>query len=133
MDSALLSSSDGYPLEPKRGLNGVKPSVEFGERTRDCSLGHTGKEGPHLAMTGRLVGFLKVQCLVGVSHEIGRGAQGDSCGATEVRSPWTWRGGAPHCSRVMVGESSLKTLRRRTLEVFLGVWQETLGSLDLCP
>ena len=29
-----------------------------------------------------------------------RGAQGDSCGATEVRSPWTWRGGAPHCSRV---------------------------------
>ena len=26
-------------------------------------------------------------------HEIGRGAQGDSCGATEVRSPWTWRGG----------------------------------------
>ena len=81
----------------------------------------------------RLVGFLKVQCLVGVSHEIGRGAQGDSCGATEVRSPWTWRGGAPHCSRVMVGESSLKTLRRRTLEVFLGVWQETLGSLDLCP
>ena len=61
------------------------------------------KEGPHLAMTGRLVGFLKVQCLVGVSHEIGRGAQGDSCGATEVRSPWTWRGGAPHCSQVMVG------------------------------
>ena len=35
--------------------------------------------------------------------------------------------------RVMVRESSLKTLRRRTLEVFLGVWQETLGSLDLCP
>ena len=29
------------------------------------------------------MGFLKVQCLVGVSHEIGRGAQGDSCGATE--------------------------------------------------
>ena len=26
------------------------------------------------------MGFLKVQCLVGVSHEIGRGAQGDSCG-----------------------------------------------------
>ena len=47
-----------------------------------------------------------MQCLVGVSHEIGRGAQGDSCGATEVRSPWTWRGGAPHCSRVMVGAQS---------------------------
>ena len=50
MDSALLSSRDGYPLETKSGLNGVKPPVEFGERTRDCSLGHAGKEGPHLAM-----------------------------------------------------------------------------------
>ena len=79
------------------------------------------------------MGFLELGSQCGISHEIGRGAQGDSCGATEVRSPWTWRGGAPHCSRVMVGESSLKTLRRRTLEVFLGVWQETLGSLDLCP
>ena len=27
MDSALLSSRDGYPLEPKSGLNGVKPPV----------------------------------------------------------------------------------------------------------
>ena len=57
MDSALLSSRDGYPLEPKSGLNGVKPPVEFGERTRDCSLGHAGKEGPHLAMTGASRGF----------------------------------------------------------------------------
>ena len=132
-DTALLSSRDGYPLEPKSGLNGVKPPVEFGERTRDCSLGHAGKEGPHLTMTGASRGFSQGAVPGWVSHEIGRGAQGDSCGATEVRSPWTWHGGAPHCSRVMVGESSLKTLRRRTLEVFLGVWQETLGSLDLCP
>ena len=27
--AALLSSRDGYPLEPKSGLNGVKPPVEF--------------------------------------------------------------------------------------------------------
>ena len=33
MDSALPSSHDGYPLEPKNGLNGVKPPVEFGERS----------------------------------------------------------------------------------------------------
>ena len=26
--------------------------MEFGERTQDCSPGHAGKEGPHLAMTG---------------------------------------------------------------------------------
>ena len=34
------------------GLKGVKPPVEFGEGTRDCSLGPEGKDGPHLAMTG---------------------------------------------------------------------------------
>ena len=43
---------DIMECEVKSGLNGVKPPVEFGERTRDCSLGHAGKEGPHLAMTG---------------------------------------------------------------------------------
>ena len=32
-----------------------------------------------------------------------------SCGAREVRCPCAWRGGACHCSRVMVGESVLKT------------------------
>ena len=32
-----------------------------------------------------------------------------SCGASEVRCPCAWRGGACHCSRVMVGESVLKT------------------------
>ena len=70
MDSALLSSRDGYPLEPKSGLNGVNPPVEFGQRTRDCSLGHAGKEGPHLEMTGASRGF---------SQEVRRGAQGASC------------------------------------------------------
>ena len=61
----------------------------------------------------------------------------------ELREPLVWRQGSQgfmsvaegvhHCPRVMVEESSLKALRIRTLEVFLGVWQETLGSLDLCP
>ena len=32
MDSALLSSRDGYPLEPKSGLNGVKPPVHALEK-----------------------------------------------------------------------------------------------------
>ena len=30
------------------GLLGVKPPVEFGERTRDCTPGQAGKEGPQL-------------------------------------------------------------------------------------
>ena len=55
-----------------------------------------------------------------------------SCGAREVRFLCTWLGGALHCSRVMVEESHLKTHGRRTLEVFYGLGQETLGSLDLC-
>ena len=39
------------------GLKGMKPPVVFVERTRDCSLGHAGKEGPHLVMTGASRGF----------------------------------------------------------------------------
>ena len=39
------------------GLKGVNTPVKFGERTRDCSPGHAGKEGPQLARTG---GFLSV-------------------------------------------------------------------------
>ena len=35
--------------------------VEFGESTRDCSPGHAGKEGPHLAMSGESRGFSGVR------------------------------------------------------------------------
>ena len=56
-DSALLSSVTGISWSPLSGLKGVKPPVEFGERTRDCSPGHAGKEGHHLAMKGASRGF----------------------------------------------------------------------------
>ena len=84
------SSRDGYPLEPKRGLNGVKPPVEFGQRTRDCCLGHAGKEGPHLAMTGASRGFSQ-GAVPGWGFSRDRtGSSGSlSCGAREVRSPST--------------------------------------------
>ena len=39
------------------GLKGVNPPVKFGERTRDCSPGQAGKEGPHLSLTGASCGF----------------------------------------------------------------------------
>ena len=39
--------------------------MEFGERTRDCSLGHAGKEGPQLVMTGASHGFLELGASVG--------------------------------------------------------------------
>ena len=42
---------------PLCGLKGVQPPLPFGERTRDCSPGHAGKEGPQLARTGASQGF----------------------------------------------------------------------------
>ena len=42
----------GISWSPLSGLKGVKPPLEFGKRTRDCTPGHAGKEGPHLTMTG---------------------------------------------------------------------------------
>ena len=33
-------------MEPPSGLNRVKPPLHFGERARDCSPGHAGKERP---------------------------------------------------------------------------------------
>ena len=60
------------------GLKGVRPPVEFGEWTRDCSLGHVGKEGPHLTMTGASREFSRAAVPVWGFHEVGRGAQGAS-------------------------------------------------------
>ena len=39
---AFLSSRDGYPLEPKSGLNGVKPPVEFGDKESACQCRRLG-------------------------------------------------------------------------------------------
>ena len=123
----------GVSWSPLSGLKGVKPPVEFGERTQDCSPGHAGKEDPHLAMTGASCWFSRAGEPV---WDFSRGMTGSSgslsCGARKVRSPWAGQGGARHCSQVRVGESGLMTGRKRTLDVFLGWRQETLGSLDLC-
>ena len=35
-----------------------------------------------------------------------------SCGVREVKSPYEWRGGACHCSRVMVVESGLNAMKK---------------------
>ena len=84
-------------------------------------------------MTGVSHGFYRAVAPV---RGFSRGTTGSSgslsCGTSEVRSPREWRGGVHHCSLVMVGESGLKMQQKRTLEVFLGLRQETLASLDLC-
>ena len=94
---------------PLSDQKGVKPTVEFGERTQDCSPGHTAKEGPHLVRTG--VSWVFSSC--GSSVVLLTRYDG------ELRGPLVWRQGsqgfmsvaegARHCPRVMVGESGLKT------------------------
>ena len=87
---------------PLSGLKGVEPPLQFGERTRDCSPGQAGKEGPQLAMTGASHGFPQAAAPMGVfSRGTMRTSGSLSCSAREVRSPCTWRGGAGHHSRVM--------------------------------
>ena len=80
----------------------------WGSSTTGGCGGVATRQGPGPTRTGAGGTLIHTPGLVGVSHEIGLGAQGDSCGATEVRSPWTWRGGAPHCSRAMVGHFLLQ-------------------------
>ena len=65
---------------PLSDPNGVKPTVEFGETTRDCPPGHAVNDGPHLTMTrgGGSRWFYRAAVPVLVSQEVGRGAQGAS-------------------------------------------------------
>ena len=53
----LLSSCDGYLLEPIEWPKGSQASCGVLKGTRDCSLVPEEKEGPHLAMTGQSHGF----------------------------------------------------------------------------
>ena len=58
-----------------------------GERTRDCSPGHAGKEGPQLARTGVSLGFPRAAAPVGVfSRGTTRISGSLSCGARVISS-----------------------------------------------
>ena len=79
---------------PLSGLKGVNPPLQFGERTRDCSPGHAGKEGPHLEMTGASRVFSRAAAPVWGFSRGTTGSSGSlSCGNREVRSPWAGQGG----------------------------------------
>ena len=77
------------------GLKGVNPPVKFGERTRDCSPGQAGKEGPHLSLTGASCGFSRTAAPLCV---FSRGTMGYSgsllCGTREVSFPACGEGSA---------------------------------------
>ena len=96
-DSAVLPSRDADLLEPPSGVNGVKPPLHFGERARDCSPGHAGKEVP--------------------SHREDGGVSGvsSSCGARggflprhdeDLREPLVRRQGSQVSMRVARGSAS---------------------------
>ena len=130
-DSSLPSSPDRYLLEPTERPKESQASCGVW-REDSVLLSMPGrKQVPHLVMTGAYRGFSRAAV---PEWGFRRGTTGSSgrlsSGVREVRSPCAWRWGAGLCSRVMVGESGLKT-RRRTLKVFLGSQQETLGSRDL--
>ena len=60
--------------------------MEFGERTQDCSPGHTAKEGPHLVRTGASRGYSRAAAPVWCCSRGIMGSSGSlSCGAREVR------------------------------------------------
>ena len=90
------------------GLKGVNTPVKFGERTRNCSPGPAGKEGPHLSLTGHLVVFLELRRQCGFSHEVRWGTQGASCVVLGKSVFLLVTRGARPCSGVMVGESGIK-------------------------
>ena len=56
--------------------------MEFGERTREWSPSHAGKDGPHLSIMEASPGFQELRRQYGLSHEVQRGAQGASRVAT---------------------------------------------------
>src|SRR5574338_448027 len=97
------------------------------------SLSHTGDKGAQSKMTGKARGVSQAADPVcGFSRGTTARSESLSWGGKEVGSPCEWRGGARLYSQVIVGESGLETCCRRSLEVFLGLRQDTLGSLDLC-
>ena len=79
LNALLMKLFGGERVLPVLLLSNLGSSlVEFGEWTRDCSLGHVGKEGPHLTMMGASREFSRAAVPVWGFHEVGRGAQGAS-------------------------------------------------------
>ena len=113
--STLLSSqvATGISWSPLSGLKGVKPPVKFGERTRDCSPGQAGKEGPHLSLTGASCGFSRTAAPVWVfSRGTMRYSGSLLCGTREVSFPACGEGSASLLWRHGRGIGHQETLKK---------------------
>ena len=103
--SALLSSRDRYLLEPIEWPNGSKASCEVWRKDQGLLSRSGRKRYPQSRDDG---GFSRAAAPVwGFSRGMTGSSGSLSCGAREVRCPCAWRGGACHCSRVMVGTSTI--------------------------
>ena len=104
----------------------MKPTLEFGEKTRDGSPGLAGNEGPHLPKTGLSRGTSPAAALV---WGFSRGMAGYSgsllFGAGKSGLPCSWRGGARHCSRVMVGDRASRRVEEGLSRSFSGCGRKT--------
>ena len=109
-NSTLLSSCNGYLLEPIECPKRSQAScgvlrVNSGLLSRPCRKRRASSHDDggilwvFFSSCGRSVGF---------SHVTTGNSGSLSCDAREVQSPFEFRGGVRHCSRVMEVESGLK-------------------------
>ena len=82
---------------PLSRLKGVQPTLQFRERTWDCSPGQAGKEGPQLARTRASQGFPRAAVPWGFlpRHD------------EDLREPLVRRQGSQVCMREARGSASL--------------------------
>ena len=132
-NSALFSSRDGYLLQPTEWPKGSQASCEVWREDSGLLSRPCRKRRPSSLDDGGVSWFFS-SCGARVVFPTGYDG--------ELREPLVWRQGSQVSMQVARGSTSLLSRHVRgiglqdalkiTLEVLLGLQQETLGSLDLC-
>ena len=89
----LLSSCDGYLLEPIEWPKGSQASCGVLKGTRDCSLVPEEKEGPHLAMMGEPRDISLVTAGFSSYERSLSGSSGFGAGKSNLHSSYQWEPG----------------------------------------
>ena len=131
-DSALLSSPDGYLLEPTEWPKGSQASCGVWREASRLPSRPCRKRMPS-SRHNRGVSWVFSSCGASVGFLTRYDGEFRDPLVRRQRSltPCVWPGRSRYCSRAMVGESDLKTHLRRTLKDFLGLGRETLVSIDI--
>ena len=89
----------GICWSTQSGLNVATPPVEFGERNRDCALGHGGKGMPSSRDDGGVSGFFSSGSRsVGFLTRYHAKLSEPLLGHQGSRVSSKWRGGSRHCT-----------------------------------